>query len=165
MLIASDTEMEVVIVRPPLVYGLDVKGNFAILMKFVQQSIPLPFDAINNKRSLVSLDNLVDLSITCIDHPKATNQVFLSGDGLDLATADLLRSLVKAAMVLSRLIPVSDSVLIFALNLLGKKAFAQRFSGSLQVGISKAHDLLGWAPPLSVEKGLCRCFFRNSERY
>lgn len=165
MLIASDTGMEVVIVRPPLVYGLGVKKNFATLMKFVQLGIPLPFGAINNKRSLVSLDNLVDLTITCIDHPKAANQVFLAGDGLDLSTADLLRSLAKAARVSSRLIPVPASILIFTLNLLGKKAFAQRLFGSLQVDISKARDLLGWTPPISVEEGLRRCFVRNAERY
>ena len=165
MLIASDTEMQVVIFRPPLVYGLGVKGNFAALMKFVQQGIPLPFGAINNKRSLVSLNNLVDLTITCIDHPKVTNQVFLAGDELDLSIADLLQSLAKATMVLSRLIPVSDSVLIFTLNLLGKKAFAQRLFGSLQVDVSKARELLGCTPLLSVEKGLCRCFVRNAEQY
>ena len=165
MLIASDTGMEVVIVRPPLVYGLGVKRNFATLIKFVQLGIPLPFGAINNKRSLVSLDNLVDLTITCIDHPKAANQVFLAGDGLDLSTADLLRSLAKAARVSSRLIPVPAFILIFTLNLLGKKAFAQRLFGSLQVDISKARDLLGWTPPISVEEGLRRCLVGNAERY
>lgn len=165
MLIARDTGMEVVIVRPPLVYGFDVKGNFATLMKFVQQGIPLPFGAINNKRSLVSLDNLVDLTITCIDHPKAANQIFLAGDGLDLSTTDLLRSLAKAAKVPSHLIPVPAYVLIFALNLLGKKEFAQRLFSSLQVDISKTRDMLGWTPPLSVEEGLRRCFVGNAERY
>jgi len=159
--IAADTGLEIVIIRPPLVYGPCVKGNFSSMMRVVKKRFPLPLGAINNKRSLVALDNLVDLIITCIDHPAAANQVFLAGDGEDLSTTELLRGVAKAAGVSSRLISVPASVLMFMASLLGKKEMAQRILGSLQVDISKARDLLGWTPPISVEEGLRRCFDRN----
>src|SRR5690625_2936286 len=89
--LSSESGMEVVIVRPPLVYGPGVKGNFADMIKLVQKGLPLPFGAVRNKRSLVGIDNLVDLIVRCIDHPAAANQVFLAGDGEDLSTTDLLR--------------------------------------------------------------------------
>jgi len=160
--IAADSGLEVVIIRPPLVYGPGVKGNFSSMMQVVKKGFPLPLGAINNMRSLVALDNLVDLIITCINHPAAANQVFLAGDGEDLSTTELLRGIAKAAGVSSRLIPVPAAVLMFGASLLGKKAVAQRLLGSLQVDISKARDLLGWTPPLSVEEGLSRCFVRNA---
>ena len=160
--IAADTGLEVVIIRPPLVYGPGVKGNFSSMMQVVKKGFPLPLGAINNMRSLVALDNLVDLIITCINHPAAANQVFLAGDGEDLSTTELLRGVAKAAGVPSRLLPVPASVLMFMASLLGKKTMAQRLLGSLQVDISKARDLLGWTPPLSVEEGLRRCFVRNA---
>ena len=163
--IAADTGLEVVIIRPPLVYGPGVKGNFFSMMRVVKKGFPLPLGAVYNKRSLVALDNLVDLIITCIDHPAEANQVFLAGDGEDLTTTELLRGVAKAAGVLSRLIPVPAAVLMFGASLLGKKEMAQRLLGSLQVDISKARDLLGWTPPLSVEEGLRRCFVENPERY
>ncbi|MDA8730267.1 SDR family oxidoreductase [Alphaproteobacteria bacterium] len=162
--IAANTGLEVVIIRPPLVYGPGVKGNFFSMMRVVKKGFPLPLGAVHNKRSLVALDNLVDLIITCIDHPAAANQVFLAGDGEDLSTTELLRGVAKAAGVLSRLIPVPAAVLMFGASLLGKKEMAQRLLGSLQVDISKARDLLGWTPPLSVEEGLRRCFVENPER-
>jgi len=151
-----------VIIRPPLVYGPGVKGNFASVIRVIKKGFPLPLGAVNNKRSFVALDNLVDLIITCIDHPAAANQVFLAGDGEDLSTTELLRGVAKAAGVSSRLIPVPASVLMFMASLVGKKEMAQRLIGSLQVDISKARDLLGWTPPLSVEEGLSRCFVRNA---
>lgn len=156
--LAEETGMEVVIIRPPLVYGAGVKGNFAAMIKLLQKGIPLPFGAIHNKRSLVALDNLVDLIITCMDHSKAGNQVFPAGDGDDLSTTELLREIGKAMGKPVRLIPVPAGVLMFGAALLGKKAVAQRVLGSLQVDISKARNLLGWEPPLSVEEGLRRCF-------
>jgi nucleoside-diphosphate-sugar epimerase len=156
--LASETGMEVVIIRPPLVYGPGVKGNFASVIKLVAKELPLPLGAIHNLRSLVSVDNLVDLIITCIDHPAATNQVFLAGDGQDLSTTELLRGVARAMGKPSRLIPVPASLLMLAATLLGKKPVAQRLLGSLQVDISKARDILGWEPPISVEEGLRRCF-------
>ena len=156
--VAAETGMEVVIVRPPLVYGPNVKGNFASMIKLVEKGVPLPLGKIHNQRSLVALDNLVDLVITCIDHPAAANQVFLAGDGQDLSTTELLRGVANAAGKPSRLIPIPSSLLMLAATLIGKKAVAERLLGSLQVDISKARDLLGWEPPISVEEGLRRLF-------
>lgn len=162
--LAHETNMEVVIVRPPLVYGPGVKGNFATMIKLVESGIPLPLGAVRNKRSMVALDNLVDLIMTCIDHPAAANEVFLAGDGQDLSTTELLRGIGKAAGKPVRLIPVPPGLLLFGAGLLGKKAIAQRVLGSLQVDITKARELLGWQPPISVEEGLRRCFEAESAR-
>lgn len=156
--IVNETGMEVVIIRPPLVYGPGVKGNFASLIKLVIKGLPLPLGGIYNQRSLVALDNLVDLIITCIDHPAAANQVFLAGDGQDLSTTELLRGVARAAGVPSRLVPIPNSLLILVAFFLGKIDLAQRLLGSLQVDIKKARDLLGWTPPLTVDEGLSRCF-------
>jgi len=156
--LASETGMEVVIIRPPLVYGPGVKGNFASMIKLVAKGLPLPLGAIHNQRSLVAVDNLVDLIIICIDHPAAANQVFLAGDGQDLSTTELLRGVARAMGKPARLIPVPSSLLMLGATLLGKKAVAQRLLGSLQVDITKAREVLGWEPPVSVEEGLKRCF-------
>lgn len=162
MQLAEETRMEVVIIRPPLVYGPSVKGNFASMIKLVQKGLPLPLGAIHNKRSLVGIDNLVDLIIRCIDHPAATNQVFLAGDGEDLSTTELLRGVGNAMGKPTRLIPVSAGLLQFGATLLGRKAMAQRLLGSLQVDISKTCELLDWKPPYTVEQGLRRCFERSN---
>lgn len=156
--ISESTGLEVVIIRPPLVYGPNAPGNFGSLIKWVRRGVPLPLGAIYNKRTLVALDNLVDLIITCIDHPAAANEVFLAGDGEELSTTELLQGVGKAMGKPARLIPVPASILMFAAGLFGKKAVARRVLGSLQVDISRARNLLGWAPPLSVEEGLRRCF-------
>lgn len=156
--LAAETGMEVVIIRPPLVYGPGVKGNFASMVKLVSCGYLLPFGAVNNQRSLVSLDNLVDLIITCIHNPAAANQVFLAGDGRDLSTTELLQGVARAMSVPSRLLPVPTLMLTFFATLLGKKAIADRLFGSLQVDITKTRDLLCWTPPISVEEGLRRCF-------
>jgi nucleoside-diphosphate-sugar epimerase len=156
--IQRETGMEVVIIRPPLVYGPKAPGNFGSLMRWVEKGVPLPLGAIDNQRSLVALDNLVDLIITCIDHPAAANQVFLAGDGEDLSTTELLRGVARAMGKPTRLIPAPASLLMLGATVLGKKAVAQRLLGSLQVDISKARNLLGWEPPVSVEEGLKRCF-------
>jgi len=160
--LAEETGLEVVIVRPPLVYGPCVKGNFASMVKLVDQGIPLPFGAIHNKRSLVGIDNLVDLIIRCIDHPAAANQIFLASDGEDLSTTELLRGVGKAMGKPARLIPVPAGLLQWGATLLGRKAMAQRLLGSLQVDISKTHELLDWKPPYTVEEGLRRCFERSN---
>jgi len=156
--IALETGMEVVIIRPPLVYGPGVKGNFASMIKLVEKGLPLPFGAIDNRRSLVGLDNLVDLIITCIDHPNAANQVFLVSDGEDLSTSGLLRRVAKAMGKPSRLIPVPAGLLQLGATVLGKKAIGQRLLGSLQVDISSTRERLDWTPPVSVDEGLRRCF-------
>ena len=156
--LASESGMEVVVIRPPLVYGPGVKGNFASMIKLVSKGLPLPLGAIHNQRSLMGLDNLVDFIVTCIDHPEAANQVFLAGDGQDLSSTELLRGVARAMGRPSRLIPVPSFLLMLGATLIGKQAMAQRLLGSLQVDISKARHLLGWEPPISVEEGLRRCF-------
>lgn len=156
--VEQDTGMEIVIIRPPLVYGPNAPGNFANLARWVERGIPLPLGSSGNQRSFVAIDNLVDLIITCIDHPNAANEVFLAGDGHDLSTTELLQGVAKAMGKPSRLISVPPTLLMLAATLIGKKATADRLLGNLQVDISKARDLLGWEPPISVEEGLRRCF-------
>lgn len=152
--LAMQTEMEVVIIRPVLVYGPNVKANFMNMLRWLRKGVPLPFGAIHNKRSLVSLDNLVDLIITCLAHPAAVNQTFLVSDGEDLSTTELLRRMSAALCVPARLIPVPRWMLMLAATLLGKQALSQRLCGSLQVDISKTIELLDWAPPVSVDEAL-----------
>lgn len=154
--LAAETGMEVVIIRPPLVYGPGVKANFQTMMWWLNKGFPLPLGAIYNKRSLVSLDNLVDLIVTCVDHPAAANQIFLAGDGEDLSTTELLQRMSKALGKPARLIPVPVRLLELGAKLLGKRAMAQRLCGSLQVDISKTREVLGWTPPISVDEGLRR---------
>lgn len=156
MHIADETGLEVVIIRPPLVYGPNAPGNFGSLMRAVQRGWPLPLGAIHNQRSLVALDNLVDFIITCIDHPQAANQTFLVSDGQDLSTAELVRGMAQAAGVPARLLPVPVWALQAGAALLGKGDAVQRLCGNLQVDISKARRLLGWVPPVSVKEGLRR---------
>ncbi len=153
---ATETGMEVVIIRPPLVYGPGVKANFAALLRAVQRGWPLPLGAIHNQRSLVALDNLVDFIVTCMTHPKAANQTFLVSDGQDLSTTELVRGMARAAGVSARLLPVPVWALQAGAALLGKGDAVQRLCGNLQVDISKARQLLGWVPPVSVDEGLSR---------
>lgn len=152
--LATETGMEVVIIRPVLVYGPGVKANFLNLMKLVQKRLPLPLGAIHNKRSLVSIDNLVDLIITCINHPKAANQTFLVSDDHDLSTTELLQHMAKALSTKILLLPVPSSLLKLATTLVGKRAIGQRLCGSLQVDISKTKSLLGWTPPVTTDSTL-----------
>jgi nucleoside-diphosphate-sugar epimerase len=157
-----ETGIELVIIRPPLVYGPSAPGNFGSLVRWVEKGIPLPLGAIHNKRSLVGIDNLVDLVIRCIDYPAAANQVFLAGDGEDLSTTELLRGVAKAMGKPARLFPVPAGMLQFGATLLGKRAMAQRLLGSLQVDISKTCEVLDWKPPYTVQEGLRRCFERSN---
>jgi nucleoside-diphosphate-sugar epimerase len=152
--LADETGMEVVIIRPPLVYGPDAKGNFHNMMSWLLKGVPLPLGAIHNKRSFVALDNLIDLIITCIDHPAAANQTFLAGDGEDLSTTELLQRLGKALGKPAKLLPMPVWALKIGAILLGKRDMAQRLCNSLQTDISKACDLLGWLPPVRVDDAL-----------
>jgi nucleoside-diphosphate-sugar epimerase len=154
--LSADTGMEVVIIRPPLVYGPGVKANFAALMRAVQRGWPLPLGAVHNQRSLVALSNLVDFIVTCITHPQAANQTFLVSDGQDLSTTELVRGMAQAAGVPARLLPLPVWALQAGASLLGKGDVVQRLCGNLQVDISKARNLLGWVPPVPVEEGLRR---------
>ncbi|MEI8672054.1 SDR family oxidoreductase [Vibrio sp. SA48] len=152
--LAEETGLEVVIIRPTLVYGPGVKANFASLMNLVSRGIPLPFGCItNNKRSLVSVDNLIDLIITCIDHPKAANQVFLVSDDHDVSTSAMVREMAKALGKATWQLPVP----IWCYNLTGKlfnkSDVVDRLTGSLQVDITHTKETLGWIPPQSLEEG------------
>jgi len=154
---ALETGLEVVIVRPPMVYGAHAPGNFAILMKWLVTGFPLPLGLVDrNRRSFVFIDNLVDLIVTCIDHPAAANQTFLVSDDEDLSTAVLLRRMAAALGRPARLIPVPASMITLGARLIGRPGIAQRLCGSLQVDIGKTKELLGWKPPISVDEGLRR---------
>ena len=159
-LVAADSGMQVVIIRPPLVYGPGVKANFAALMRAVQRGYPLPLGAVHNQRSLVALDNLIDFIILCTTHPFAANQTFLVSDGQDMSTTQLIRGIAQAAGVSARLLPVPVPLLRAAASLLGKADAIDRLCGNLQVDISKARQLLNWNPPVSVQEGLRRAVQR-----
>ena len=152
--LATETGMEVVIIRPTLVYGPGVKANFLNMMRWLHKGVPLPFGAIHNRRSLVALDNLADLIVTCIDHPAAANQTFLVSDGEDLSTTELLRRMAAALGKPARLLPVPSRLLEMGAALLGRQALSQRLCGSLQVDIGKTRELLDWTPPVSVDEAL-----------
>jgi len=152
--LASETGMEVVIIRPPLIYGSGVKANFQSMICWLDKGIPLPLGSIHNQRSLVALDNLIDLIATCIHHPAAANQIFMVSDGEDLSTTELLQRMAAALGKKAWLMPVPEFLLVWGARLLGKQAMAQRLCGSLQVDISKARDLLDWKPPVSVDEAL-----------
>lgn len=157
--IARKTEMEVVIIRPPLVYGPGVKGNFASMVNLIKKGIPLPFGAIFNQRSLIALDNLVDFIALCADRrrsPKAANHVFLVSDGEDVSTSQLLRRVGSAYGVKSRLLPIPVGLMELLSRLLGKGAVSDRLFGSLQVDITKTTDLLGWKPVVTMNQQLAK---------
>ena len=152
--IAQQTGMEVVIIRPPLVYGPGVKANFASMVKWLQRGVPLPLGAIHNRRSLVALDNLVDLIITCIQHPAAANQTLMVSDGEDVSTTELLQRMAKALGKPARLVPVPQRLLEWGAAFVGKQDMARRLFSSLQVDLEPTRQLLGWKPPVSLEQGL-----------
>lgn len=152
--LAVETGMEVVIIRPVLVYGPGVKANFQNMIKWLHKGVPLPLGAIHNKRSLVSLDNLVDLIVTCIHHPDAANQTFLVSDGEDLSTSELLRRMARALGKHAHLLPLPARLLEAVATVLGKRSVSQRLCGSLQVDISHTRARLGWSPPVSVDVAL-----------
>lgn len=152
--LAQESGMELVIIRPPLVYGPGVKGNFLSLLRWVQRGIPLPLGSIDNRRSLVALDNLIDLIMTCLVHPAAVNRAFLVSDGVDLSTTELLRQLAAALGRPVRLLPVPPRWLAWAARMLGRPALSERLCGSLQVDCRATCEQLGWTPPLSVEAAM-----------
>ena len=154
--LAHATGLEVVTIRPPLVYGSGVKANFLILATAVRRGIPLPLGGIRNRRSLVGVRNLVDLTITCMEHPAAASQSFLVSDGEDLSTPELVRRIAKAMGRPARLLNVPEAWLQVAGSLTGRRAAVERLVGSLHVDISKAQRLLGWQPPFTVDDELRR---------
>ncbi|WP_077046220.1 SDR family oxidoreductase [Pseudomonas sp. KK4] len=158
--------IEVVIIRPVLIYGPGVGANFQQMMRWLSTGIPLPFGGVDNKRSLVSLDNVVDLVVTCIDHPRAANQIFLVSDGEDVSTTQLMNCLVTYLGANTWLFPISTKILILFAQLTGRRSVAQRLFSSLQVDIKKNEELLGWRPPVRLADGLksTATFFLRSRK-
>jgi nucleoside-diphosphate-sugar epimerase len=154
--LAVGGSMELVIVRPPLVYGPGVRANFASLVRVVRRGIPLPLARVHNLRSLVGIDNLVSLLLRCTQHADAGGQTFLVSDGHDLSTPDLVRQLATALGQPARLWPVPLAGLQLAARLTGRQAAVQRLCSSLQVDISATCQRLQWAPPVPVAEGLRR---------
>ena len=152
--LAGNSPLEVVIIRPPLVFGPGAPGNFERLMRALQRGFPLPFGAVHNRRSLVALRNLVSLIEVCLDHPAAANQVFLVSDGDDISTTELLRRVATALGTRPRLLRVPAGVLKTVAGLIGRAPLAQQLCGSLQVDISKTRTVLGWAPVIRLDKAL-----------
>jgi UDP-glucose 4-epimerase len=154
--LGRDTGMEIVVIRPPLVYGPGVKANFANLMHLVKLGIPLPFGRVTNKRSLVYVGNLTDFIILCVSNPDAADRSFLVSDGNDLSIGELLAGISKVMSRQIRLVPVPPQLMEMAAAAIGKRAAAQRLLGSLQVNIADTRRLTGWTPPFSTEEGLAR---------
>lgn len=154
--IASETGIEVVIIRPPIVYGPGVKANFLHLLNLVEKKIPLPFENINNLRSFIALDNLSDFLVRCLEHPSAPGEIFLVSDGEDLSTPELIRRIAKHMRRSVYLFPFSQSLLRIAGSLIGKEEEINRLCGSLKIGSDKARTVLGWIPPFSVDDALSK---------
>jgi nucleoside-diphosphate-sugar epimerase len=152
--VSEETGMELVIVRTPLVYGPGVKANFFRLLHLVEKGVPLPFGCIDNQRSLVSLENLVDFLWRCIEEPAAAGEIFMVSDGEDVSTPELIRRIAEFMGRPARLINVPESLLRFGEILLGRSGEVDRLCGSLQVDITKAKRMLNWEPPLNIDDGL-----------
>jgi nucleoside-diphosphate-sugar epimerase len=152
--ISKQTGLEVVIIRPPLVYGEGVKGNFLRLLDLVYKQMPLPFAKINNLRSFIALDSLTDLIICCIDHPQAGGKTFLVSDGEDLSTLDLIKKLSKFMNKSPRLFQVPQLIIQLIGRLVGKSLEVKRLLGSLRVDNSHTREILGWSPTLSLDESL-----------
>jgi len=154
MKLGKEKSMDIVIIRPPLVYANHAPGNFKALMTWVKKGVPLPFGSVNNQRSLVALDNLADFIVLCAKHPKAANEIFLISDGEDVSTTELLQKVAKSMGKKARLIPVPVGLMAFIAKLVGKEDVANRLFGSLQVDSSKAREMLGWKPVITMDEQL-----------
>lgn len=152
--LSQETGIEVVIIRPVLVYGPGVKANFRAMLRAVQRGLPLPFGAVRNRRSLVALDTLVDLITCCLEHPAAAGQTFLVSDGEDLSTPELLRRVGEAMGRRARLLSVPVPFMEIAGRMLGKGDVVRRLCTSLVVDITKTRELLSWRPPRTVDEAL-----------
>lgn len=162
-----DSGLEVVIIRPPLIYGPGVKGNLRILLRWLNKGFPMPVTKLENKRSFVALNNLIDLIEVCITHPKAVNEVFLVSDGFDLSTTELINFIGDCLDKPSHLLFFYPKVLFFLLTLMGKKSLSDRLYGSLQVDIEKNAELLGWKPKYDFREMLAetvRDFLNTSSK-
>jgi nucleoside-diphosphate-sugar epimerase len=159
--VAQETGLEVVIVRPPLVYGKGVKGNFAQMLKVLAKGIPLPLAAVHNLRSLIYVENLADALLVCVTHPAAAGHTYLVSDGEDVSTPDLLRQLGEAMGHPARLLPCPPVLLTLLARLVGKSAQIERLAGSLRVDSGKIRRELGWRPPYTMQEGLRKTIERN----
>lgn len=159
--IQKNTGMEIVIIRPPLAYGPGAPGNFGRLVRVMEKGLLLPLGGLKNKRSLIAIENLVDVIVTCVDHPSAANELFLVSDGEDLSTTELLKGVANGLGKPARLLPCPAWVVMFFATMVGKKNMANQLTGTLQVDSTKARTKLGWVPPVTVEEGLSRCFKRG----
>ena len=155
--IGKKTGMEICIIRPPLIYGNGVKGNFKSLIWLVSNGIPLPLDSVrDNRRSMVSLDNLLDLILVCVEHKRAANELFFVSDGEDISTASLIDLLAKSLSKKNMLFPVPIIMLHYLAKIVRIEPQMQRLLSTLQVDISHTEILLGWAPKLKTEESLFR---------
>lgn len=154
--ISRETGLEVVIVRPPLVYGPGVKGNYLRLLRMVKCGIPMPFGSCNNKRSFVYLDNMVDLLVLCLTHAQASSHTFLVSDDEDLSTAELVTRLARTMETKPRLISMPPEWLEAAAKLVGKPGIYERLCGSLQLDIHHTRQILQWSPPVLADEGIAR---------
>jgi nucleoside-diphosphate-sugar epimerase len=152
--LVNGRDMELVIVRPPLVYAAYAPGNFSKLLSLVRRSLPLPFATVKNLRSMIALENLLDFLHCCIVHPSAANNLFLVADGCDVSTVELIKYLAEGMGCRASMLPVPPMLLAFIAGLLGRSSQYQQLCGSLQVDISKARSLLGWQPPISAVDAL-----------
>lgn len=152
--ISSNFSMDVVVIRPPLIYGPGVKGNFAALSKLVDKRLPIPLARVKNRRAMLALENLVSFISVCLTHPKAANEVFLLSDGKDISTAALVESIAHSKGKAVCLLPFPVWGIRGAASLVGKKAFSERLLGSLRVDISKARNLIGWQPVVTMQQQL-----------
>lgn len=152
--LSQETEMEVVIIRPPLVYGPGVKANFLSMMNWIYKKVPLPLGAIDNKRSLVFINNLVDFILIATTHPNAANQTFLVSDDQDVSVTQLLNLIANSMATSSMLIPLPKSLLFTMLRLLGKRNEARKLMDSLQLDINKAKQHLNWSPKYTFDEGV-----------
>lgn len=152
----AEHQMELVIIRPPLIYGPSVKANFKFLIKLCNRPLPLPFGRVENKRSLVSLENLNSFIELCCHHPLAANQTFMISDDYDVSTTELICNIKSALGRKPLQIPIPHAILSMALNLCGKHTLNERLLGNLQVNINKAKERIGWTPAISFEEGIKR---------
>ncbi|MCY1270429.1 N-acetyl-alpha-D-glucosaminyl-diphospho-ditrans,octacis-undecaprenol 4-epimerase [compost metagenome] len=160
----AGSETELVIIRPPLVYGVDAPGNFARLLRVVEKGIPLPFGGLNNQRSMISLDNLVELIATCVVHPAAAGELFLAADGDDLSTKELVHILAEGMGRRARLFSMPARLLSIGATLVGKRAMYTQLCESLRVDASKARRVLGWQPRKLARQALLEAGREYSRR-
>ena len=159
--IQNETGMEIVIIRPPLVYGPGVKANFKKIVDLVRTKPIIPLGAINNKRSIVSVYNLVDFIAICLVHDNASGQVFLVSDGLDISTSELVEAIASAHGKKRLILPFPLSLAKIASKITGNDQTIKRLYGSLCIDISKARVLLQWNPPYSFKEGLEKMLEKN----